>query len=201
MSKEKYFQTDDLSETVRDLEMVERFLKKIDPEIYYWKWVILALHSSLQGFMVAALKGSSGLAVMTDKSAEGWHKAHRAGSRTVPRLKLDTFPNLYKKIKTEKMLMYHGSKKFVSTDEQDLSVKKLNSRRNDYIHFKPMRRIIYTAGLPQDAKECLSVIKFLALDSGIIWFMKGYSSNKIEQLIKRIDRVLDELAMRYRPDT
>jgi len=201
MSKQKYLKTDDLNEAVRDLEMVRRFLEKLNSEIYYWKWVILALHSSLQGFMVAALKGSSGLNVLTDKSAEGWLKAHQADLRTFPRLKLDTFLNLYEKMKTDKILMYHGSKKFVSTEEQDRSVKKLNSRRNDYIHFKPMRRIIYTAGLPQDAKECLSVIKFLALDSGNIWFMKGYSSNKIEQLIKRIDRVLDELAMRYRPDT
>lgn len=166
MSKQKYLKTDDLNEAVRDLEMVRRFLEKLNSEIYYWKWVILALHSSLQGFMVAALKGSSGLNVLTDKSAEGWLKAHQAGLRTFPRQKLDTFLNLYKKMKTDKMLMYHGSKKFVSTEEQDWSVQKLNSLRNSYIHFQPMLWFIRKAGLPQITKECLSVIRFLALDSG-----------------------------------
>ncbi len=186
MSKEIYLRTDDLTEAIKSLEMVEKLLPDLLHDLYVWKWVILALHSSLQGFMVAALKGSSGLAVLTDKSAEAWLKAHRAGSRTVPRQKLDSFPNLYKKIKTEKMLKYHGSKKFVSTEEQDWSVRKLNSLRNDFIHFRPMLLWIRKEGLPRITKECLSVIKFLAIDSGNVWFRKGYSPVKIGELIKGI---------------
>ena len=138
MSKEKYLRTDDLTEAIKSLEMVGKLLPDLLHDVYIWKWVIHALHSSFQGFMVAALKGSSGLAVLTKKSEEAWHKAHRDGSRTFPRQKLDTFPNLYKKIKTEKMLMYSRSEKFVSTVEQDWSVRKLNSLRNDFIHFRPM---------------------------------------------------------------
>ena len=201
MPNQKYLETDELNEAVRDLEQVGRFLEMISSEIYYWKWVILALHSSLQGFMVAALKGSAGLNVLTKKSAEEWLKAHRAGSRTYPPQKLDSFPNLYKKIKTEMMVMYHGSQKFIATKEQDWSVKKLGSLRNNYIHFQPMLWLISRKGLPDITKDCLSVIKFLALDSGNVRFRKGLSPTKVDQLIKRIDVVLNTLVIQYSYDS
>jgi len=200
MSKEQYLQTDDLKEALRDLEMVGEFLEKVDSQIYYWKWVIFALHGSLQGFMVAALKGSDGLNVLTEKSKNEWLKAHEAGSRTYPPQKLDSFPNLYKKIKTELMVRYHGSQKFIATNEQDWSVQKLNSIRNDYIHFQPKLWLIPKEGLPQIAKECLSVIKFLALDSGNVRYRKGFLATKVERLIEQIDSVLDKLVIQYRPD-
>ena len=73
-------QTDELKEAIKGLEMVERLLPDLLKDPYIWNWVIIALHVSLQGFMVAALKGSSGLAVLREDSAKKWLEAHRSGA-------------------------------------------------------------------------------------------------------------------------
>jgi len=199
MSKEIYLRTDELTDAIKSLEMTEKLVSDLLHDPYVWKWFIIALHMSLQGFMVNALKGSSGLDVVTDKSAKEWHEAYRAGRKKFPKQKLDYFLNLYKKIKGDRMLKYHGSQKFVSTEQQDRNVRKLSKLRNDFIHFQPMIWLIPKDRLPQIAKDCLSVIRFLALNSGTMWHRKGYSAPKIEGLINHIDAVMDELA-RQEPD-
>jgi hypothetical protein len=66
-----YASFDEQRDAVFSLQMVSELLKKTEEDLQYWKWVIIALHSALQGFMVLALKGSDGLGVIQEGNIEG----------------------------------------------------------------------------------------------------------------------------------
>ena len=69
---EKWLRTNEAEESVSSLEMVVQSLSNVESDWYQWKWAILALHSSLQGFMVMALRGSNGLNCLKDEVAAEW---------------------------------------------------------------------------------------------------------------------------------
>jgi hypothetical protein len=129
-------QTDEREEAVSSLEVFSDTLGKVSEDTYQWKWVILSLHSALQGLMVLALRSGDGLRPLKDHIAQAWHKAYRSGTG-YQKEELDSFLNLTKKIKSDLMIFYGHSKKFVPKDTQGSSIKKLIRLRNDFIHFLP----------------------------------------------------------------
>ena len=159
--------TDTYVEAVAALEMCCEQLLLVANDISRWRWVVISLHISLQGFMVLALQGTNGLAVLPKELEQEWLEAYRNDS-TLPVEKLDNFLNLYEKIKRNRMLLYGGSKLFVPTGQQTESVKKLNRYRNDFIHFLPKSWSLGVTGLPKICIDCMLVIKFLYSDSGNI---------------------------------
>lgn len=168
--------TDESEEVVSALEMTAEMGKRLPQDKYAWKWVILSLHSALQGFMVLALRQGNGLLALTTKSRNKWLEEYRKegkiDEKKFPKEFVDSFPNLYKKIKSDAMLAYVHSKKFEPIDSQDWSVGKLNELRNDFIHFLPRTWIIEISGLPKVCLDCLEIIQFLAWESGNILFHK-----------------------------
>ena len=137
--------------------MVSECLPKVLDNIYYWKWVLIALHNALQGYMVLALGGSGSPNILTKECATERMAAERRDDDVLPAPKLDNFLNLYKKIKagrklydeqlkvghilprksSDLMMMNVRSQPFKPHGTQTQSVKMLNKLRNDYIHFSP----------------------------------------------------------------
>ena len=132
--------TNESVETVSDFEMFAEQLNRINDDPRRWKWAVIALHSGLQGMMVLALKGSDGLNVLraADKNRWlDWYNGDRC-DKTRPRdLRLASFLELYKRIKSCKLRIYCDSRMFIPTATQDRSVRKLNALRNKFIHFTP----------------------------------------------------------------
>lgn len=184
-----YLRTDELNEGVRALELAADMLPKVSADVYYWKWVIVAVHDALQCFMVCALKGSAGLDVLRDDVAEKWLEAYRSRSEEFPKEFLDYFLNLYEKIKGPRMLKFVEGKQFVPHGQQDWSVKKLHSLRNDFLHFKPMQWSLNVNGLPQIVDDCIAIIEFLAFESGNILYTEDDVQSNTR---KSIDRVRNE---------
>jgi hypothetical protein len=151
-------------------EVFEEELGRVLQNPYRWKWVIISLHSGLQGMMVLALQGSHGLHALRPEDAKRWLEAREQGGPLPGDLKLDSFLSLYKKIKSNRMLRYVNSKKFVPIGTQGDSIKKLNSLRNEFIHFTPKVWCLELIGLPDIASDCLSISEFLALASNnVLW--------------------------------
>ena len=67
---EPSFTTDEYAEATTALEEVVVHLRAVASDTHQWKWVVIALHSALQGFLVLALRGSANFDVMTKKSLE-----------------------------------------------------------------------------------------------------------------------------------
>jgi hypothetical protein len=107
-----YLRTDEAEEAVSAIEMVSESVTMAKSDIYRWKWALIALHSGVQGFLVLAPRGGNGLAALKDEVAAAWLEAHEKNG-PYPEERLDSYENLYKKVKSDRMLMYGHSKKFV----------------------------------------------------------------------------------------
>lgn len=120
--------------------------------------------------MVLALRQGNGLKALKDDVAARWLKAYRDGGK-YPKEKLDTFLNLYKKIRSDQMLCFVHSKKFQGSEDHDRSVKKLNELRNEFIHFVPKGWSLDLVGLPDICLRSLEVVNFLGWESGnVTWY-------------------------------
>ena len=132
MEKPEYvLEYDEELDTIASLELLSETLPKSLLYPHYWKWVVIALHSALQGFMVLALHGTNFLRVLTEESATDWIEAFNGDETPKKPPRLDHFMNLYSKIKSDTMKLWSNSKIFVPQDDQDESVDKLNNHRND----------------------------------------------------------------------
>jgi len=164
-----YLRTDEAEEAISAIEMVSESVAGAKADIYRWKWALIALHSAVQGFMVLALRGSNGLAVLKDDVAAAWLDAHDK-NLLLPEERLDNYENLYKKAKGDRMLIYGHSKRFVPSGSQGGSINKLKDLRDDFIHFVPKGWSLEISGLPRIFADCLDFIEFLGWECGnVLW--------------------------------
>jgi hypothetical protein len=181
----RYLSTDESIEAIKCLEKVWQFLCETDEDYYQWKWVIIAVHSTLQSFMVLALKGGNSLNVLTERAQRKWLEAYQKGE-CYPVEKLDLFMNLYQKVQTGKMDIYIHSKRFIPAPDVTSDVEKLNSLRNRFIHFLPGGWSLEIDGLPRICKNATSVVSFLFFESGNISFYDEGDEIKIQGLLEKI---------------
>jgi len=177
-------------QAVLSLEMFWQHLQQTRTKSYHWQWVVLGLHNSLQGFMVLGLRGTDNLNVLTEECAQDWLLAYQRGDGNYPREKLDGFLDLYKKIKSNRMKIYINSKSFKPKGTQGKSVKKLNSLRNEFVHFVPKGWSLEISGLPQIVNDCLGVIEFLAFESNNVVWHEVHLESQTKQLIEEARREL-----------
>ncbi len=183
--KGNWYRTDETQEAIESLMMVESKLSTVSENLYDWKWVIIALHNSLQGFMVLALRGTNSLAVLTKKSAEEWLRAYENGLKPVSNARLDTYLNLYKKVQSDHMMQFDISQQLEPTAKQSWSVKKLNSLRNTFIHFQPQGFSLEVSGMPGIVENCLNIIWFLSFESGNVLWHDEAQEEKTQDLIRK----------------
>lgn len=193
-----FLTTDTDLEAVVSLAMVSETLPKVTKVSHYWKWVIIAMHNALQGYMVLALRGTCGLNVLDKKCREELIAARKRGSKDLPNLRLDGFMDLYQKIKRDKqMLLYTNSKSFRPRGSQTESVKSLNRLRNDFIHFLPKCLSVQVDGLPRVIKDCSDIVEFLAFECGNVVWYEEENKSKTGKLIATIRTNLSELNNLY----
>ena len=171
---ETWLETDEFQETILALQLTSEQLSNLatTSNLHYWAWVIICLHNALQGFMVLALRSTNNINVLTEDCAIEWLAAYERGDGQYPEQKLDKFLNLYKKVKSERMNMYLNSQFLKPSGTQNRSVTKLNSFRNNFIHFVPKWWTIEVTGLPQIVDDCLDIIWFLAFECGNIFWQE-----------------------------
>jgi hypothetical protein len=200
-----WLSTDEYLEAVLSLGMVPDSLPKILDNIYYWKWVIIALHMALQGYMVLALKGTNSFSVLEKKCRDEWEAAWERDDDSFPVLRLDNFLSLYKKIKAGRktydeqaktgiriyrkpkdlMLMYMHSQPFKPRGTQTKSLKMLNALRNDYIHFRPKGWLLGVHGLPRMVDDCVDIIDFLTFECGnVLWHDESLKTKTRDLIIQ-----------------
>jgi len=153
---EIWLRTDEREDAIASLKLYVDTLSKVHSDIVYWKWAIISLHSAVQSMMAFHLGFGNHLLVMTQEDAEAWLEAHESGTG-YPDSKMDSFLNLYKKIKKHKVRGY----KFSPSGQQGGSIKKLNWFRNEFVHFMPKGWSIEMTGMPSICLDNLNIIKSL----------------------------------------
>lgn len=190
------FETDEFNEAVSVLELATEYSLKVSNDVYNWKWVVLFLHSALQNFMILALRDSAGLNILKNKVARKWLEAYEE-NKPFPREILDTFPNLYNKIKSDSMVRYDSSRPFLPTGDQDESVIQLNWFRNQFTHFIPRLWLVEVDGLPKICIECLDIIQFLGWDSGNVFWNNSEIEDRAKIAITEILENMNSVQEKY----
>jgi hypothetical protein len=194
--------TNELKDAVFSLRMVAECLAKVKEESHYLKWVIIALHNTLQGFMVSALCNGNDFPVIESVKAkiiECPACGHKTELQALKNERLIPFGTLYKRIKSPYyMQRVVFGKPFRPSGTQGKSVKKLIVwMRNSFIHFTPkglfLRPLFY---LPV-VKDVIDVVSFLALESGNIFFNPEVLRSQTEKLIEEIRVITNELDKYY----
>ena len=159
----------------------------------WWKWSIIGLHSVVQAFMVLALERGNGIAAMSEQCAKAWLEAYHKGER-LPKERMDTFPSLYKKIKSSDVEGYVDSRKFKASAEHDYAMEKLNELRNEFVHFMPKSWAIELSGLPDVCLRSLEVARFLAFESNTILWHNAETAESVQSGFTQLEGELRRLA-------
>lgn len=194
-----YLRTDEESEASEGLRMVSQFADKLECDLRLWRWVIIALHNAVQGFMVLSLRHGNGLAALTKESMSAWLEALDKGG-PYPEEKLDTYLNLYKKVKSKGYGDIGGNGLFVPKGTQGKSIKALNMIRNDFIHFTPKGWSLEVDGLPCICLDSIALIEFLGWNTrNINWHEPSYQiqsklcCNKFREQMKHIKEIYKKM--------
>lgn len=196
MSSRTYLRTDEREEAVRSLEWAAAQSRSIAKDPYQWKWVLVALHNAVQGFMVLSLWNGNGLLALRDKVAAKWLDAHRNGGE-YPVEKLDEFLNLYKKVKNKDNFHVIDAGPFIPRATHDDSFIRLNSLRNEFTHFTPKGWSLELRGLPRICLDTLDLIEFFGWNSTAILWHKQALVPRAKRAVKKISATLRELEVAY----
>jgi hypothetical protein len=137
------------------LERAVCFIKTAGDNPLDWKWVILATHGALYGFMICVLKGTdpdSNVCVTT-----------QAGHR-----KLIDFREAMKRCQDSSRMSFSGFTKALQlSEDQKKAVNRVhNDFRNQYLHYRPASWSIELVGLPGIIAHALDAIRSIALEMG-----------------------------------
>ena len=185
--------TGSVREAVSALEAVTDELERVQGDPYRWKWVILTLHGLVQGMMALALKGSNGHNVLKSADAKRLALAIENGTPIPTDLKMDSFLNLYKKIKGD---AYIDGEKLTPQGTQGQSIEALNRLRDQYVHFIPCAFILRVNELSEMTLDCLNIARFLAYDSGNIHWPEELVG-RMEKAFKAATEAAQEIKEAY----
>lgn len=154
---EMFFRVNEATEPLNALKMLKEFLTEAEDEEYYLKWAIIAAHSTLQGFMVLALRGTSSIQIVKKHKKDKNKTAFEILSN--PEKQLDNFLHLFNKIKDEQ---YMPNGAFVDkSGEITESIENLNEIRNQFIHYFPCSWTIGISTIYRILENVIIVIDFL----------------------------------------
>ena len=183
---EEYYRTDLKENAIDDLEKLFKFLELTKEDESYWKWAIIALHSSLYKFMLLVLKNPdcSGIWEKIKKKKVGFvYKINFFNAEN----KLISFLKAFKWIQdTERMSGFVNSKAFISTPEIDEAMKRLNIElRNQLFHFKPKGWSVEILLIEEIIQKTLPIIKFIVFESGRV-LIEENEQLTIDETFKKI---------------
>lgn len=80
-SMTRYVEFDECQDVLASLDQCVMCLEQTERSNGAWKWVILSLHSALQGAMVCHLSGTAQVGALTSRCATKWHEWYELDRR------------------------------------------------------------------------------------------------------------------------
>lgn len=186
-----FIRVNEISEPLNAIVMAKEFLERSEQDPYSFKWVIIAMHNALQGYMVLALMGTSSLSIIKWKEEYSGKTAYEVLAD--PDKKLIAFSELFQRIKSKKYMQSTSFKD--ATGKVTRSIKDLNSIRNQFIHYLPLGWSIGIKGIVQVLLDSLKVISFLTKDCpAAIRYYSDAEVLTIEESISACNSILTQIA-------
>ena len=187
---DKFIHFDECQDVLASLEQCAIGLTQVRRSGRAWKWVVISLHSALQGAMVCHLSGTIQLGALTEKSSKemlDWYEKDRRGEIKYLQDGEDEFgaPKMRTEYKTgnppigkvagaatllerlgcsEKRLEGGCGGVISITEQQKSSFNRLHHLRNEFTHFRPKGWIIEIGGIEEIIFDILGVLRLIADD-------------------------------------
>lgn len=163
---ENWIQTDEAEDVAGSIRHVLRAAQFVREDPLAWKWVVLALHSALQGACVCHLTTTTTpIGAVTERNAVEWLK-YFDDSRINPKAKppktyLMTLPDLLKAVRKPGSAgdRSYASKVGISEPELHWLRRFHDDVRNQFVHFEPMGWSIEVSGIPELARLVARIIE------------------------------------------
>lgn len=185
---ENFIDTDERQDVISSLQMTLTAIQLAHKDPIYWKWVILALHSGLQGAMVCHLNRSDGFGASKDTDVKKWYAWNDSGRKEKePKVKLAVPTDLFKWISDPKRnpgnIMW---KPVLMSKNRQAAFNLLHSLRNPFTHFQPISWNIEIDGLPNMVSEIVSIIDEIYRIGWGFFKLKAADKHLLNDLIRRI---------------
>ncbi|MEQ1499240.1 MAG: hypothetical protein ABL914_11305 [Novosphingobium sp.] len=162
---EVWLETDECEDVLSSVRHCSVSFGLAETDLHAFKWVILSLHSALQGSCVCHLVGTAGpLGATTKRNATEWcvyyaAKVDEQVSR--PKTKIAELPELLKRIRKENSAGDGSQGSEIQLTDSDLQWwKRTHDRmRNQFVHFEPMGWSIELSGIPELVLVTSRIIK------------------------------------------
>ena len=144
---------DEREDVLASTDLLAIAAPKLRKQPSYWKWMIIAAHSGLQGAMVCAIQDTSATNILDEKAATKMLKYLETLEGDMPQERLADFIALLEKYQNK--YPGHGI-----TPEQLENIHGLHKQfRNNFAHFVPKGWSIKTAMLPAIIGSALDLIE------------------------------------------
>jgi hypothetical protein len=151
---EKWLRLDEVENTIDNLEMVEFFLREIKSS-KKWKWVTIATHMALYGFVICAANNPPYQLVI--KYSKRYPEGRLISlNEAIEFLKVPIPPEAPNEFFPVLKL----------TSEQEIAINSMAKEfRDKFEHYRPLGWSIAEACFPKIIHEVIKVIRFIALES------------------------------------
>ena len=162
---ENWIQTDEAEDVAGSIRHVIRAAQFVGEDSLAWKWVVMALHSALQGACVCHLTTTAApVGAVTERNAGDW-LAYFEDSLTDPNAKppkthLMRLPDLLTAVRKPHSAGDCSNAAGVAISESELRwLRRFHKDiRNQFVHFEPMGWSIEVSGIPEIAKVVARII-------------------------------------------
>lgn len=162
---ENWIHIDEVNDVAGSIRHVIRVAKFVCEDSLAWKWIVMALHSALQGACVCHLTTTAApVGAVTDRNAGEW-LAYLDHSRTdankkPPKTHLMNLPDLLKAVRRPHSAGDGSNPIGVGISESELRWLQRfhNDVRNQFVHFEPVGWSIEVSGIPEIAKLIARII-------------------------------------------
>ena len=163
---ERWIQIDEAEDVVGSLRHVIRTAQFVGEDQLAWKWVVLALHSALQGACVCHLTSTAApVGAVTERNAAEW-LAYFEDSRSnpnarAPKTDLMGLPDLLAAVRKPYSAGDRSNAAGVELSDSELSwLRRFHEVfRNQFVHFEPIGWSIEVSGIPEIAKLVVRIIE------------------------------------------
>lgn len=200
MNKTKFIRTDECDDVLGSLEHCALSLQQVRQSGRAWKWVVLSLHSALQGAMVCHLSGSTQLGALQKESAAKWlewYEKYQQGEtqKEPPREFVANAHDLFIRLGCPSSRIETGCGEIIEiTSRQKTSFKRLHDLRNNFSHFSPKGWSIELDFIKEIIEDILDVMCSIQDDH---WPFRHMSEENRKALRLKIEEIRTILHLEF----
>jgi hypothetical protein len=162
---ENWIRTNEVKDVTGSIGHVIRTSQFLSEDPLAWKWIIVALHSALQGACICHLTTTAApVGAVTERNAREW-LAYFKNSITdtdavPPKTHLMSLPDLLKCVRKPNSAGDGSNTAGVAISDAELNwLRRFHEDfRNQFVHFEPMGWSIEVSGIPEIAKLVARII-------------------------------------------